>query len=374
MNNHLHIVSFNVPWPADYGGVIDVFYRLRALYRAGVKIHLHCFTYGRPEAPVLNDYCEEVCYYRRDMSPLKFFDSRPFIVSSRDSSELRRRLAEDNYPILLEGLHCCSLLEKGTLLRDRVVMVRAHNVEGDYYSRLAASEQRLWRKTYLKIDASRIRRYESILTQASAVLAISHGDKEKLEQMRCRNVILVSAGHPFDKVVSTPGRGTYALYHGDLSIADNCNAAARLVDHVFQNGHFPLVIAGKNPPEWLKNKVGQHRNISLISSPDDATMQRLIADAQVNILITNQATGLKLKLLNALFTGRHCLVNTAMVQGTGLSGLCHVADSDNELQANVSLLMEQDFNAAEVAQRSVLLSPFSTSHAIEPIISLINND
>ena len=28
---HLHIVSFNVPWPADYGGVIDVYYRIKAV-------------------------------------------------------------------------------------------------------------------------------------------------------------------------------------------------------------------------------------------------------------------------------------------------------------------------------------------------------
>ena len=40
----LHIVSFNVPWPANYGGVMDVFYRLRALSRAGLRIHLHCYT------------------------------------------------------------------------------------------------------------------------------------------------------------------------------------------------------------------------------------------------------------------------------------------------------------------------------------------
>ena len=31
MNIHLHIVSFNVPLPADYGGIIDVFYRLKSL-------------------------------------------------------------------------------------------------------------------------------------------------------------------------------------------------------------------------------------------------------------------------------------------------------------------------------------------------------
>ena len=43
----LHIISFDVPYPPDYGGAIDVFYKLKALNQEGVKIHLHCFEYGR---------------------------------------------------------------------------------------------------------------------------------------------------------------------------------------------------------------------------------------------------------------------------------------------------------------------------------------
>ena len=54
---HLHIVTFNVPWPADYGGVIDVYYRIVALAKTGVKIHLHCYTYGREEAKELEQWC-----------------------------------------------------------------------------------------------------------------------------------------------------------------------------------------------------------------------------------------------------------------------------------------------------------------------------
>ena len=56
---HLHVVAFDVPYPANYGGVIDVFYRIKALVEAGIKVHLHCFQYGRPAAAVL-DRCHEV--------------------------------------------------------------------------------------------------------------------------------------------------------------------------------------------------------------------------------------------------------------------------------------------------------------------------
>ena len=39
MEKHLHIISFDVPYPANYGGVIDVFYKLKALHAEGIKIH-----------------------------------------------------------------------------------------------------------------------------------------------------------------------------------------------------------------------------------------------------------------------------------------------------------------------------------------------
>ncbi|HMX05330.1 MAG TPA: hypothetical protein PKE14_11715, partial [Chitinophagales bacterium] len=64
-SKHLHIISFNVPYPPDYGGVIDVFNKIKALHAEGIKIHLHCFEYGRNEAPELNAFCEHVYYYPR---------------------------------------------------------------------------------------------------------------------------------------------------------------------------------------------------------------------------------------------------------------------------------------------------------------------
>ncbi|HAK10648.1 MAG TPA: mannosyltransferase, partial [Chitinophagaceae bacterium] len=47
MEKHLHIIALNVPFPVDYGGVVDLFWKLPSLQAQGVNIHLHCFDYGR---------------------------------------------------------------------------------------------------------------------------------------------------------------------------------------------------------------------------------------------------------------------------------------------------------------------------------------
>ena len=77
---HLHIVSFNVPYPPDYGGVIDVFYKIKSLHDLGIKIYLHCFPYGREESEELNKICEKVYYYPRRKFYQAIYSNVPYIV------------------------------------------------------------------------------------------------------------------------------------------------------------------------------------------------------------------------------------------------------------------------------------------------------
>lgn len=147
MSHHLHIISFNVPFPPDYGGVMDVFYKIKALHDLDVKIHLHCFEYGRKEADALKLVCEEVYYYKREHSIIDFTSTTPYIVKTRKSDELLQRLSAEKYPILFEGLHTCYYLDRPEL-KDRVKAVRMHNVEWDYYRHLSKSESGMWRRFY----------------------------------------------------------------------------------------------------------------------------------------------------------------------------------------------------------------------------------
>lgn len=373
MEKHLHIVAFNVPLPANYGGVIDVFYRLKALSESGVHIHLHCFDYGRGKAPELERFCDEVRYYRRDMSPLRMLDHRPFIVASRHSKALVQRLMQDRYPILLEGLHCCLLLEDEALLRDRLVMVRAHNIEADYYAQLAAAERRMGKRLYLKMEARKLRRYEPILRKAAAVLAISPADREGLQRMGCPRVLLSSGMHPFSEVggLRKEEDERFALYHGNLAVAENYHAVEYLLDNVFAGSEQRLVVAGNEPPAWLRERIVAMPNVKLVDSPDDKTMQRLVGEAHVCVMVTEQATGLKLKLLNSLYAGRFCLVNSAMVAGTGLEGLCTIADTPEAMRSALGSLMGQDFTETLLQERRRVLQAFAPQQAVKVILDLI---
>ena len=364
---HLHIVSFNVPWPADYGGVIDVFYRLRSLSQQGVRIHLHCYTYGREEAPVLADLCEEVHYYRRATGMCNQLKRRPYIVASRQSDELISRLRQDDYPILLEGLHNAYILEQ---LADgnRHIVLRAHNVEHDYYASLCHAEKHLWKRLFFALEAAKLRRYEPVLLKATRVLAISDNDALHFRSIGCADVRLLPHSHGHREVSSATGKGDYMLYQGDLSTPENEKVALYLLDQLAENSPLRLVLAGKNPSARLQQRTAQCPQATLIANPDNEAMHRLLRDAQVNLLFTHQSTGVKLKLMNALYEGRHCLANSTMVAGTALGEVCHVADTPQEQRAALSRLATTDFDANEREKRIRLLAQLDPSTDILQMI------
>ena len=353
--NHLHIVAFNIPFPANYGGVIDVFYKLKALHKAGIRIHLHCYQYDRKEAPELNAYCESVNYYPRQTGFSAQFSIKPFIVESRQSEALLKNLLANNYPILFEGLHSCYYVNHKSL-QGRKLIYRESNIEHDYYFNLFKSEKNPGKKFFFLLESMKLRYYQNYLKYATRMLVVSQTDRDYLaKQFPDKEVVYLPSFHGNSEVKSLPGQGDFVLYHGNLSVGENAQAAEYLVREVFNDIEIPLKIAGLNPSESLKKLVAQNKNIQLIANPPQAEMEALIKEAQINVLVTFQSTGLKLKLLNTLYNGRWMLVNHEMLAGTGLESLCEIAGSADEMKQKIISLFNTEFDHNQLFARSELL-------------------
>lgn len=374
MNNtaekHLHIVSFDVPWPVNYGGVIDVFFKVKALAENGVKVHLHCFEYGRKPAAVLDQYCFEVQYYKRDISKKHLFKSIPYIVSSRSSESLVENLLKDDYPILLEGIHTSILLEDDRL-EGRKMSVRTHNIEHDYYLNLAKAESAIFKKYYFYNEAGKLKKYQNILSRAHQLIAISKKDADYFAT-HFDKVAFVPAFHPHKEVNIKTGKGSYALYHGNLSVAENFNAVRFLVSEVFNDLNIPLKVAGLHPPRHLIQFLSEMPNVELIANPTDEALYELISEAQVNVSVTFQATGLKLKLLNTLYNGRFALVNDKMLSGSALDSLCIIANDAKALKKQLKRLMKSPFTEENISQRREKLDLlYHNGNNVEKLIELV---
>lgn len=350
----LHIISFDIPYPADYGGVIDVFFKLKALSQLGVRVHLHCFEYGRQHTPELDKLCASVTYYPRQTAKSLLFNTLPYIVLSRHSEELRQRLLQDEHPILMEGIHTTYLLNDPAFFNRRI-MVRSHNIEHDYYGNLAKVERNIFKRYYFYNETGKLKKYEPVLKRAVAVAAISREDTAYLNK-QYGNAFYLPAFHPFEKVEAHEETGEYAFYHGNLSVGENNEAAVFLIEKVFAGQPWKLLIAGSRPSGELLRCAEKHPNVEVFDrlSPDE--IYRCISGARVNVLPTFQSTGIKLKLLAALFRGRTCLVNSPMVANTGLEGLCVIADEPSEFRARLKEIFDHDpFTLLELNRRKQTL-------------------
>jgi len=102
-------------------------------------------------------------------------------------------------------------------------------------------------------------------------------------------------------------------------------------------------------------------------------MQKLINEAQVHLLPTFQATGIKLKLMASLYRGRHCLVNNDMILGTGLENLCHKANTSDEFVTKTTQLMALPFDSKDLILRKEILSKkFDNQRNTELLLTKIN--
>lgn len=371
MHKHLHIICLNVPYPADYGGVFDLFYKLPALQKQGVKIHLHCFDYGRGVQEELNKYCESVHYYSRNMSFSALTLFYPYIVSSRINETLLQILCQDEYPVFMEGVHCTYPLNDKRFSK-RKCFVRLHNVEYIYYRHLSRNTRSFFKKCYFFLESIRLKWYEKSIVNKATFWGVVEKDDDVYKSLGCKNIDLLPLFLPEWKMKSHAGNGIFCLYHGDLSIGENEKAVIWLIEKVFNNLNVNFVIAGKNPSHHLVEMVESKTTMCMIANPDEGEMQDLIQKAQLNLIPSFNSTGIKVKLINALYNGRHCIVNRATIDGTGLEELCHIANDELEFKKLITNLYQKPFNQTEIEQRQkVLLNMFNNERNAKQMVTWI---
>src|SRR5262249_11820958 len=154
-----------------------------------------------------------VHYYPRRTGLRGLSGTLPYIVSSRYNEELLDRLLEDNYPIVMEGIHCTGLLNNKHF-RDREVFVRLHNVEYQYYDQLSKVERSPFKKWFYKRESRLLKKYEARIAKKALFMTVSNTDA-----IIYRREFNARAAHlplfiPWTEVESETGNGEFCLYHG----------------------------------------------------------------------------------------------------------------------------------------------------------------
>lgn len=195
--------------------------------------------------------------------------------------------------------------------------------------------------------------------------------KKYKEVLGCKNITAIPAVVPWKEIKSEEGMGNFCLFHGNLSMPENEKAAIWLLEKVFNNLQVPFVLAGKSPSSTLQNKALLKANTCLVANPSENEMQDLITKAHINVLPWFHAESCNIKLLNALFCGRHCIVNQAPDEPELISML-YIAKNAESFKSIILRLMNEPFKASDLTIRAALLHSHSNNaHNLEKLMQLI---
>jgi hypothetical protein len=361
LSNHIHIVCLDAPSPPDYGGAIDMYYKIKALAGIGKKIILHYYSYNLSRnAAGLETFCEAIYSYSRKPFYRSLPFTKPFIVSSRINKDLIERLNSDDYPILLEGLHCAGIIPY--LKKKERIVIRMHNEEVSYYHHLAKTTASIFKRTYYKQESKLLGNYQRKMDKEVKCASLSETDVDVFKRTYgFQHTHFIPCFIPWQAVFINEGKGAYCLYHGNMQVSENEEAALWLIQKVFSKVRFPLIIAGKGISRRLKEKAKTLPYISLVTDPSIRVIEGLIQAAQINLLPSMNTTGVKLKLLNAMLNGRHCITNSNGIKGSKIGGGVIIKDTVEDWQKEIEILMQQAFTLAQVKQRVELLSLYNNT-------------
>lgn len=349
----LHIISFDVPASPNYGGIIDVYFRILAL-SPHFTIHLHAFRKKNHKIYVsdeINEACSKIHYYNRKTNLSKHFSSLPFFVKSRESKSLVENILDLEGVILFEGIHTTAALK---YLRNKPVFIRSHNIESEYYGGLRRSTRSWWRRIYYFIEEFKLKKFESqVYADASGVVSISERDKLVIGRINSNTISIYpftgNSEQPSPQLINQNYEKDRIVFFGNLSVPENELAAMNLIKRV-KRSRYNLSLLGKSPSKVLIN-LCRKQHIDLVENPSDAILHETIQSAEFTVLFSNQYSGVKLKLFTALKYANKLLISKEL-------------DPDSVFENNVSTLERREIlmaieNNALVARRPNLSDEFS---------------
>lgn len=338
----LQIVSFDNPYPPIYGGIVEVYNKLKAIHDLGIEVHFHCFTNKIPSHfPELSAITHKIYFYQTTRNSRDFLSLLPFSVLSRTSAELLQNLNIIDAPILFESIKSTYLVHKDLLPNHRKFL-RLHNIEYDYFSGLSKSENNPFKKYLYKSEGIKFASYEKVVHKFDKVFALSIFENDYAQQ-KFKNSMYIPVFHGNEHVAQLSEHGKFAFYHGDLRMSDNLRSVKTLVNIFRRIPDMKFLIASSNGEEIVNRMIGSVGNIEFIKLHSHDQLLKLLNDAHMNVMLSYQKSGTKLKLMTSLFNSRHCVINENISDDPKITNLCHIASTESQIRDKIFELKNQPF-------------------------------
>jgi polysaccharide biosynthesis protein PslH len=351
------VVAPTFPFPPDSGGTKRTLRLLETADRAGLEVRL--FTPDQPAREAMRALVErgwQVHVTGDDISgPRARAEMHVRLQAGRRSRRLAAavRAAVGPTTAFVQAEHAIA----GTYLEglhDVRTILSTHNVDSQVErERVGEARTLSYARAQGAYRAARMARAERRGGRFDAVLCVSHADASYFRGF-AREVIIAPNGvdGAFFRSVPAPASQPYLLFFGLMTYEPNREGIRRFIREGWpslaaQCPGLRLVIAGKGSQEALSDLAGDPR-IAVLGLVED--IAELAAGAAVIIVPLWHGGGTRLKVLEALATGRPVVGTNLGVSGIGFRHGVHgiIRNEPVELANAVAALSDDAGQAARL--------------------------
>ncbi len=325
------------PFPLRDGESLAVTYLAKALDQMGCEVTLLAMNTTKHPVDV-SQIRNQLPHYHsvhhtildNEVKPLhaflNLFSSDSYNISRFDNADfslkLKALLSEGSYDIVqLESLYLAPYIGIIRSYSNAKIVLRAHNVEHEIWERMSANEMVALRRWYFEYSARKLKKYEiDQLKLIDFLLPISKVDLRKFQDLGYRGRCLATPigldvkQFGFEQVAAEPPKAISFI--GSLDWMPNIEGLGWFLDEVWPNLRtvFPkmkLHIAGRNCPEWIRNRKGQ--NIVVHGEVEDSGV--FLSKYPVSVVPLLSGSGMRAKIIEAMALGRVVITTKIGLEG-----------------------------------------------------------
>lgn len=356
MSKRVLIISFDTPYPTNYGGVFDVMAKIAYFKMHGYAVDLISATFEPERVRLFEEFNNREklidnffnLTVRVDIKKIVcfLFSLFPISMIARDGSIAGCSFIKSNkYDlILVEHMKMFPYIDKIKQIVNAPVFLRLHNDECQYYYELARKSRSILKKLFLFGEAIRYHLLQRKLQknhQVEKFLLISEGDRKIFSNAIMSNVevlpIFVNSKYKCgnDKATHTPKKYDFC-YVGNLDLDDNFQSVILALMFIKNSGyhHSSIMIVGKcssiERQRFIKRNVRDvidGCDFGFNISHDE--LCHVYSSSKVFLNFSTNTGGVKTKLMEALQSNIVVLSNFQGVVNSGLDDLVLLAEDES---------------------------------------------
>lgn len=385
------VVCSDFPYPADHGGRVDTWGRIKVLADLGWRIDL--IVCGK-QMPTETDkkhvytYVEKIVLCDRTSKLANLLHNIPMQVQSRNELE-HVHIDEDYDYVLLEGDYVYPILNNPKIKPEKVIL-RVHNDEAVYFKALARSTKNVLHKMYYHMESSKFTTLQKkMLEKVNKYLFISSKEFESFKQLNPSTQCLFLPPPVTKDIFGTNlFESKHVVFIGSLFMPNNREAIEWYLKHIhplmLKEPDYKFIVAGNSRNQslsWLE--PFDLTNVIVHDSPK--SLDNIYKSGYLFVNPMQNGAGVKLKTIEAIQNGLPVISTSIGCEGTGLVDTEHimVADSpeqfyrrikqlfDNPEEARKLLLSSQQFIRTHYNHKEVLkgyIQSLNTSYQMKQVL------